>query len=72
MKLSIIVHPRSRKSRIEKDSSGSLHVYVTQLPQDGKANKAVIKELAKYFNTKKGNVFILSGEKSKNKIVEII
>lgn len=72
MKVPIITHPNSKKPRIEKDLFDTLHVYVNQPPLEGRANKAVIEGLAKYFNTKKGKIILLSGAKSKNKIFEII
>ena len=72
MKLSVIVHPNSKKERVEKDLLGTLHVYVNAPPLEGKANSAVIEKLANYFKTKKGNVILISGKKSKIKIFEII
>lgn len=71
MKIAIIAHPNAKKPRVEKDLLDTLHVYVNAPPLDGKANKAVIEALANYFHTKKGNVILLSGEKSKNKLFEI-
>ncbi len=71
MKISVIAHPNSKKPRIEKDLLDSLHVYVKEPPLEGKANKAVIEALEEYFHTKKNKIFLLSGEKSKNKLFEI-
>lgn len=71
MKVTVIVHPNARKPRIEKDLLGTLHIYVPEPPLGGKANHAVITALAEYFNVKKNKVFLMSGEKSKNKILEI-
>ena len=50
MRISVVVHPNSKKARIEKDLLGQLHVYVNQPPLEGRANKAVIEALAKHFN----------------------
>lgn len=72
MKISVIAHPNSKKPRIEKDLLNTLHVYVSQPPLEGKANKAVIEALADYFKVKRRYVTLLSGEKSKNKLFEII
>lgn len=72
MKISIIAHPNSKKPRIEKDLLGTLHVYVNQPPLEGKANNAVREALAKYYNVKKSNVLLINGEKSKNKVFEIL
>lgn len=72
MKMTIIAHPNSKKPRIEKDLFGTLHVYVSAPPLEGKANKAVTETLAEYFKVKKSSVVLLSGEKSKNKVFEVL
>lgn len=72
MKISVIAHPNSKKARIEKDLLGNLHAHVSQTPLEGKANKAIIESLAEYFKVRKSDVVLVSGEKSKNKVFEII
>jgi uncharacterized protein YggU (UPF0235/DUF167 family) len=72
MNVSIIAHPNSKKPRIEKDLFDALHVYVSEPPLEGKANNAIRESLANYFNVKKSAVLIVSGEKSKNKIFEVL
>lgn len=49
-----------------------LIVSLYEPPLEGKANRAVIEALATYFKTKRSNVILVSGEKSKNKVFEII
>lgn len=71
MKLKIIAHPNSKKPRVEKDLMGVLHVYVSEPPLEGKANRAVKEALVKHFKAKKSKVVMISGEKSKSKIFEI-
>ena len=46
----------------------TLLVEIKSIPQKGKANKEIVKELKKYF---KKEIKIISGLKSKEKIVEI-
>jgi uncharacterized protein (TIGR00251 family) len=48
-----------------------LRVRISQPPEDGKANKALIKLLAEYLQVKKNSLTIIAGEKSTHKIVEI-
>jgi len=72
MKISIIAHPNSKKPGIEKDLLKTLHIYVSEPPLKGKANNAIREALAKYFEVRKSNVTLVSGEKSKNKVFEII
>lgn len=72
MQVNIIAHPNAKKPRVEKDLLGTLHVYVSEPPLEGKANKAVVEALADHFKVKKNQVMLVSGEKSKNKVVEVI
>jgi len=71
MKVSVIVHPNSKRIRIEKDLIKTLHVYVNAPPLQGKANEATIEILADFFKTKKNKINLLRGTNSKNKIFEI-
>lgn len=57
MKIAVTVHPNSKKPRIEKPLLGQLHVYVTEPPLEGKANRAVLIALAKHFKVKRTAVF---------------
>ncbi len=72
MKLTIIAHPNSKNPRIENDLLGEMHVYVKEPPLEGKANKAVTEVLAGHLKIKKNQVILIRGEKSKNKVFEII
>ncbi|OGG31307.1 hypothetical protein A3A63_01320 [Candidatus Gottesmanbacteria bacterium RIFCSPLOWO2_01_FULL_46_9] len=72
MKLTIVAHPNARKPRVEEDLLGTLHVYVNAPPLEGKANMAVIEALAMHFKVKKSQVTLLSGQKSKQKTIEIL
>jgi uncharacterized protein (TIGR00251 family) len=76
MKLAIKVTPSARKNEVVEDIVDSLgqrilKIKVGQPPEDGKANKAMIEILAKYFAVKKSAFEIISGETSRNKIVKI-
>lgn len=72
MTIQVIAHPNAKKTKVEGDLLGTLHVYVTEPPIDGRANAAIINALAKHFAVNRSNVILTSGEKSKNKIFEII
>lgn len=71
MTVAVIAHPASKRPRVEKDLLGEIHVYVSEPPLEGKANNAVAHALSKYFEVKRSEVILVSGEKSKNKIFEI-
>ncbi len=69
------VTPRASRERIEADllpdGTWSLKVYVTCVPEDGKANAAVIAALAKALRLPKSAITITRGQTSRNKVVEI-
>jgi len=44
---------------------------ITAKPIDGAANKAVIEFLSSHYNIKKSEITIVSGQTSRNKVVEI-
>ena len=71
VRISVKVQPRVSKEEVIRHSNGSLKIYLRAAPVGGKANKALIKILADYYKTKKSNVHIISGESSRNKIIEI-
>jgi uncharacterized protein (TIGR00251 family) len=76
MKISIKVITHAKKSEVvadEIDLFGAriLRVKISQPPEDGKANKAMIELLAEYLQVKKNSITIIAGEKSTHKIVEI-
>jgi len=72
MKIFVKVKPKAREEKVEKIDDINFKVQVTQPPVKGKANLAVIKALADYFNVNQSSVQIVSGSTSKLKIVEII
>lgn len=47
-------------------------VGITSQPEGGKANLELIKKLAKHFNVSSAQVRIVSGFKSRRKVVEIL
>lgn len=71
MKISVTVHPNSKKPRIVKNDLDNLDVYVAQKAVDNQANLATIEALAKYFQVKKSAVNLILGQKSKLKVYNI-
>ncbi|MEO0097428.1 MAG: DUF167 domain-containing protein [candidate division WOR-3 bacterium] len=69
--IKIRVIPNAKKNEVVKEEN-RLKVYLTAPPIEGKANKVLIEILAEYFNVRKGQIKIIKGEKSKDKIIEII
>jgi len=71
MKIFIKVYPNSKEEKIIKKEDGSFLLRVKAPATEGKANKAVISTLSKYFNLPKSCILIKAGHSSKNKIIEI-
>lgn len=69
------VTPRAARERIvaEPLAQGGwmLKVYVTCVPEDGKANAAVIAALAKVLKLPKSAITIVRGQAARNKVIEI-
>jgi len=70
MKIQVKVKPNSRSEEISREG-GSFIVKVKEPPKEGKANQAVIKLLAEYFSVPQSQVRILSGFRSRNRVIEI-
>ena len=70
MKLQVKVSPGKKEEKIEI-IDGVFEISLKERAEKGKANIALIKLLAKHFNTSSANVKILRGLTSKNKVIEI-
>lgn len=71
MKISVKVIPNAKKQLIELLPDKSLKIHLKAKPVEGKANQALIKALAEYYNVSKSAIQILQGEKAKNKLISI-
>ena len=76
MKISIKVKTHAKKSEVVGDDidllgARILRIKISQPPEDGKANKALIELIAEYLNIKKNAITIIAGEKSTHKIIEV-
>ena len=70
MRLSIRVIPRAKQNKVVEET-GRIKVYLTAPPVEGRANQALIEVLAAHFQVRKGDIRIIRGEKSRDKIIEI-
>jgi uncharacterized protein (TIGR00251 family) len=71
MKIRVKVKPNSRTEEVSHEGNGFI-VKVKQPFKEGKANQAVVKLLAEHFGVAKSQVRILSGFRSKDKVVELV
>lgn len=71
----IRVTPKAAADRIkietQEDGQFLIRVYITTVPEDGKANKAVIGLLAKELGIAKSKLKIIRGLTGKDKIIQI-
>ncbi|MDO8535577.1 MAG: DUF167 domain-containing protein [Candidatus Omnitrophota bacterium] len=72
MRITVSVKAGRKETKIEKLSDNSFSVWVKEKPQEGLANYAVREALADYFNIPKSRIVLISGDKSKSKLFEII
>ena len=65
------VQPRTSKTEIAGELDGALKVRLAAPPVDGEANQELERFLAKFFDVGRQQVEIISGLKSKNKMVRV-
>jgi len=71
IKISVKIIPNSSKCEIAGIIDNSLRIKLDVPPIEGKANEKCIKFLSKLLGVSKTSINIISGEKSKNKILYI-
>ncbi|MDO9575211.1 MAG: DUF167 domain-containing protein [bacterium] len=71
MRITVKVIPRAKKRDIRKQPDGSYKIKVLSPPIDGRANKEAIDIIAREFGVKLSRVRIISGEKAREKTIEI-
>lgn len=71
VRIQLRVAPRASKNAIEPADARGLRVRVTAAPDDGKANVAVVKLLAKRLGVAASAVAIIRGETARDKVVEV-
>jgi uncharacterized protein (TIGR00251 family) len=65
--LPVHAQPGARKNAVTGVHAGRLKVSVTQAPEKGKANQALVKLLAELLGVKRSQVVICAGEMSQHK-----
>ncbi len=71
MIINVRVIPNAKTDRVIADDQDKLKVYLNAKPHKGKANKALAKVLADYYNVRKSSIRIIKGKKTRDKVVEI-
>ncbi|MBI4991982.1 MAG: DUF167 domain-containing protein [Candidatus Harrisonbacteria bacterium] len=71
MKIFVKIKTGVKKNEVEKLDENHFKISVKESPIEGRANSAIIKTVAEYFHVAQSNIEIISGLKSKQKIIEI-
>ena len=71
MRVTVKVKPRSGKNEVKRAEDGTLTIFVTDPPIEGKANEKIIELLSDHLKKPKRCISIIAGFKSKIKIIEI-
>lgn len=71
VRIRVRVTPRASRNGVSADGAGGIRVTVTAAPTDGEANDAVCRLLAKAIGVPPTAVAVVSGQKSRNKTVEV-
>ncbi|HUF70638.1 MAG TPA: DUF167 domain-containing protein [Longimicrobiales bacterium] len=67
----IRVQPRASRTEIAGEHGGALKIRLAAPPVDGSANRELVRFLAKAVGVPTSAVTVVSGESSRNKVVEI-
>ena len=70
-KLLVKVKPNARENSIRQFEDGTWIAEVKAPPKDGKANRALIKVIAKQFNVTKSQVSIRRGKSGRTKLIQL-
>lgn len=68
--LSVRVTPRAARNAVVEEA-GQLRVYVTTVPEDGKANAAVTKLLATALGVPKSRLHLIRGASARDKVFRV-
>lgn len=71
MRILISAKPKSKTEYVKRATGANFVVAVKEAPEKGKANQAIIKALAEFFDIQPASVKLIFGQTSKQKIFEI-
>ncbi|MBI4122855.1 MAG: DUF167 domain-containing protein [Parcubacteria group bacterium] len=71
MRIFVKAKSGAKKNSVEKEDGSHFVVSTPARPQQGKANQAVAKLLANYFDIAPSRVRIISGHSSRQKVFEV-
>ena len=71
MKIFVKAKPSAHEEKVIKIDETNFEVSVKEPPIQGRANRAILNALSKYFNTPLFKMRIISGHTSRQKIIEV-
>ena len=71
MKLAVRVIPNARRSEFSGRRDGEVVLRLNAPAVEGKANKAAVEFIAKYFGIARSRVTLVNGEKTRHKVFEL-
>lgn len=71
VRIAVRVAPKAGANAIDGASSGRLKIRVTAAPEDGKANAAVCRIVAKRLGIGKTGVSVFRGQSHRDKVLEV-
>ncbi len=72
MKFFVTAKPNAKSASVERLDATHLKVSVREPPVDGKANDAVLREIARFFDVPFSQVRLKSGAGTRRKIIEVL
>ncbi len=70
-KIFITAKPSARENRVERIDPTHFKIWVKEPPDEGRANTAVLRELAGFLGVPKSSLELVSGHKSKQKVFSL-
>lgn len=71
MRLAITVIPGAKATRVERDATGRIRIWVAEPPTEGRANAAALEALAAYLGIPRSRLRIVRGAASRYKVVDV-
>lgn len=69
--IAVRVTPKAARSRVLAED-GQIRIYVTTVPEGGKANAAVVKLLAKAVGVPKSRLALVRGQTARDKLFRVL
>ncbi len=71
MILTVKAKPKSKRVLVKQVGEAQFEVWVTEAPDKGKANEAILEALADFLKVAKSRLSVVAGRASRNKRIEL-